>query len=209
MKMTRVGYLFAAVMAMLVASVAQADSGTERLNKFMKKARTVEATFTQEVVSEQGQIIQTALGKFYLKRPGKFRWEYTSPTPQLIVGDGKKLWVYDKDLEQVTVKPIKQALGSSPAAILMRKHDLNDDYLVLERSPREGMLWVDLRPKKKGGDFKRILIGLDNIGVQAMDLYDQFGQITMIRFQESTYNKPLKDSLFRFTPPPGADVIGN
>ncbi len=204
----QVGF-FSTMAAMLLAStVALAESGTERLNKFMKKAKTVEATFTQEVVSEQGQIIQTALGKFYLKRPGKFRWEYQSPTPQLIVGDGKKLWVYDKDLEQVTVKPMKKALGSSPAAILMRKHDLNDDYLVLERSPREGMLWVDLRPKKKNGDFKRILIGLDDIGVQAMDLYDQFGQITMIRFQESDYNKPLKDSLFKFKPPAGADVIG-
>lgn len=204
-----VGYVLTLAILGLGAMVAQADTGTERLNKFMKKAKTVEATFTQEVVSEQGKITQTAIGKFYLKRPGKFRWEYQSPNPQLIVGDGKKLWVYDKELEQVTVKPMKQALGSSPASILMRQRNLNDDFIVLERSPREGMLWVDLRPKKKNGDFKRILIGLDEIGVQAMDLYDQFGQITMIRFQESSYNKPLKNSLFKFTPPPGADVIGN
>ncbi len=205
----QVGYVVTLAMLALGAVVAQADTGTQRLDKFMKKAKTVEATFTQEVVSEQGKIMQTALGKFHLKRPGKFRWEYQSPNPQLIVGDGKKLWVYDKELEQVTVKPMKQALGSSPAGILMRQRDLNDDFIVLERSPREGMLWVDLRPKKKSGDFKRILIGLDDIGVQAMDLYDQFGQITMIRFQESSYNKPLKGSLFKFTPPPGADVIGN
>ncbi len=205
----QVGYVVTLAMLAFGAVVAQADTGTQRLDKFMKKAKTVEATFTQEVVSEQGKIIQTAIGKFYLKRPGKFRWEYQSPNPQLIVGDGKKLWVYDKELEQVTVKPMKKALGSSPAGILMRQRDLNDDFIVLERSPREGMLWVDLRPKKKSGDFKRILIGLDDIGVQAMDLYDQFGQITMIRFQESSYNKPLKNSLFKFTPPPGADVIGN
>ncbi len=207
--MKRMGCLVAAMALMVGTTVAFADSGTERLNKFMKKAKTVNATFTQEVVSEQGRIMQTAYGKFYLQRPGKFRWEYQSPTPQVIVADGKKLWVYDKDLDQVTVKPLKQALGSSPASILMRQHDLNKDYLVLEKSPREGMLWVDLRPKKKQGDFKRILIGLDDVGVQAMDLYDQFGQITMIRFQESSYNKPVSKKLFRFTPPPGADVIGN
>ena len=207
--MKQVGKVIVMTMLALGAAAVQADTGTERLNKFMKKAKTLEATFTQEVVSEQGQIMRTAIGKFYLKRPGKFRWEYQSPNPQLIVGDGKKLWVYDKDLEQVTVKPMKQALGSSPAGILMRQRDLNDDFIVLERSPREGMLWVDLRPKKKNSDFKRILIGLDDIGVQAMDLYDQFGQITMIRFQESSYNKALKGSLFKFTPPPGADVIGN
>lgn len=116
-----VGYVLTLAILGLGAMVAQADTGTERLNKFMKKAKTVEATFTQEVVSEQGKITQTAIGKFYLKRPGKFRWEYQSPNPQLIVGDGKKLWVYDKELEQVTVKPMKQALGSSPASILDRK----------------------------------------------------------------------------------------
>lgn len=209
MKKLRVGILVVVAMLALSATLAQAESATERLDKFMKKAKTVEATFTQEVVSEQGKITQTAYGKFYLKRPGKFRWEYESPNPQLIIGDGKKLWVYDKDLEQVTVKPMKKALGSSPAALLMRNQNLHNEFVVLERSPREGMLWVDLRPKKKNGDFKRILIGLDDVGVQAMDLYDNFGQITMIRFQQSSYNKPLKDSLFKFTPPPGADVIGN
>ena len=194
---------------LLVTGAVQAETGTARLQHFMANVKTLDATFTQEVVSEQGQIAQTAYGKFLLKRPGKFRWQYEAPSPQLIVSDGRNLWIHDVELEQVTVKPISSGLGATPAAILLQKHDLNRDYLVLERPAREGLAWVDLRPKNKSGDFKRILIGLDDQGIQAMDLYDQFGQITMIRFQESEVNQSIPGSKFKFTPPPGADVIGN
>ncbi len=194
--------------AVTVHSAVFAQSGTEMLNSFMRKAKTLEATFTQEVLSEKGMIVQTSYGKFYLSRPGKFRWVYESPTPQEIISDGKKLWVYDKDLEQVTVKPLRQALGNSPAAILTQQHDFTKDYLVLEKSPREGLQWVDLRPKRKDSEFKRILIGLDRDGIQAMDLYDHLGQITMIRFQKSAYNVAVSPKYFRFKPPAGADVIG-
>lgn len=188
--------------------LASAQTGTDLLNSFMKSAKTLEATFTQEVLTEKGVITQTSYGQFYLSRPGKFRWSYESPTPQEIISDGKKLWVYDKDLAQVTVKPLKAALGSSPAAILTQKDGLNDDFIVLEKSAREGLQWVDLRPKKKDVEFTKILVGLDQDGVQAMDLYDNFGQITMIRFQEAAYNVEVSPSSFEFTPPKDVDVIG-
>lgn len=205
MKMT---YLTAGLL-MLVSSVANAASGTEFLNNFMTKVKTLDAVFTQEVINEQGQITQTSYGEFKLKRPGKFLWEYQSPAPQKIVSDGKNMWIYDVELEQVTVKPITAALGSSPAAILTHQADLSKTYTILEKPPREGLQWVDMRPKNKQGDFLKILVGLDDAGVQAMDLYDQFGQVTMIRFRESDFNVPIKTSVFGFRPPAGVDVIGN
>ena len=206
--MKKLNGLLVGMVLVLFAASAHAVSGTEYLNHFMKKVKTVKAVFTQEVVNEQGQITQTSYGEFRLKRPGKFLWKYESPSPQKIVSDGRNMWIYDVELEQVTVKPLSQALGSSPAAILTNATDLSKRYVVLEKSPREGLQWVELRPKDKQGDFIKIEVGLDDAGVQAMDLYDQFGRMTMIRFQESSFDVPLSQSQFRFVPPKGVDVIG-
>ena len=143
-----------------------------------------------------------------LSRPGKFRWEYQEPTPQEIVSDGRSLWIYDKELEQVTVKPVTEVIGVSPAAILMHQRDLSKDYQILEEPAREGFDWVVLNPFDKNGDFIKILIGLNAEGIQAMDLYDQFGQITQIRFQQPQFNTSINGENFQFTPPAGVDVIG-
>jgi outer membrane lipoprotein carrier protein len=194
---------------LVLAVTGQAEeTGAQRLQEFMQSTQSLDATFTQEVVEEGGKISQTAFGKFYLQRPGKFRWEYQEPSPQQIIADGKKLWIYDIDLEQVSVRPLQAALGRSPAAILMTDGDLTKDYKIQEQPAREGMNWVGLTPKNAEGDFKQISIGLDPEGVQAMDLYDQYGRVTMIRFQESTYGKTIAASTFQFTPPEGVDVIG-
>ena len=205
--MNKLNSLLAGVLVMFATS-AHAVSGTEYLNHFMKKVKTVKAVFTQEVVNEQGQITQTSYGKFRLKRPGKFLWEYESPSPQKIVSDGRNMWIYDVELEQVTVKPLSRALGSSPAAILTNAADLSKRYVILEKPAREGLQWVELHPKDKQGDFLKVEVGLDDAGVQAMDLYDQFGQMTMIRFRESDFDVPLRNALFQFVPPKGVDVIG-
>ncbi len=193
---------------LLFASSAHAVSGTEYLNHFMNKVKSLKAVFTQEVVSDQGKITQTSYGAFRLLRPGRFVWEYESPAPQKIISDGKNMWIYDIELEQVTVKPLSQALGASPAAILTNPKSLSKRYTVLEKPPREGLQWVELLPKDKQGDFLKVEVGLDDAGVQAMDLYDQFGQLTVIRFRESEYGVPLSPSIFQFVPPKGVDVIG-
>ena len=193
---------------LLFASSAHAVSGTEYLNHFMNKVKSLKAVFTQEVVSDQGKITQTSYGAFRLLRPGRFFWEYESPAPQKIISDGKNMWIYDIELEQVTVKPLSQALGASPAAILTNPKSLSKRYTVLEKPPREGLQWVELLPKDKQGDFLKVEVGLDDAGVQAMDLYDQFGQLTVIRFRESEYGVPLSPSIFQFVPPKGVDVIG-
>lgn len=198
--------------AMLLAGHAQAvdktSTGIERFDIFLKQVKTLEAFFTQEVVTEKGQIGQTSTGLIKLSRPGKFNWEYASPVPQKIISDGKKVWIYDIQLEQVTVKPITAALGSSPAAVLTSGRDIKKDFHIAEVAPRENMKWVELRPKAADTDFNRILVGMDDLGVQGMDLFDQFGRRTMIRFQESRVNGPIPSGNFSFVPPAGVDVIG-
>ena len=204
--MTR--YLFSGFILFLLVFNAQAESGIQRLNHFMESVETLETAFTQEVMSEKGETIQSSQGRFMLSRPGKFRWEYQQPTPQEIISDGKSLWIYDKELEQVTVKPLDEVLGASPAAILMQHRDLSKDYQIVEKPTREDLAWVLLTPLNKNGDFTQIFIGLNAKGVLAMDLRDQFGQTTKIRFQQSQFNTSINGENFEFTPPAGVDVIG-
>lgn len=203
------GILIALVVSLNTAyAVSKNDSGMVRFNAFMKDVKTLEAFFTQEVVSENGQIGKMTTGTLKLSRPGKFHWEYVNPVPQQIISDGKKVWVYDEQLEQVTIKPISAALGASPAAILTSSRDIQKDFNVKELPARENMKWVELRPKSSETDFDRILVGMDDLGIQGMDLYDQFGRRTMIRFQESRVNQPIPGNFFDFVPPAGTDVIG-
>ena len=201
-------YKFCGLILLLFVASVQAESGTKRLNHFMQNVQTLDTAFTQEVVSDKGEITQTSHGQFKLSRPGKFRWEYEEPTPQEIISDGMSLWIYDKELEQVTVKPLNDVIGVSPAAILMQQRDLSKDYEILEKPTQEGLDWVVLNPLDKNGDFIQILIGLNDKGIQAMDLHDQFGQITKIRFQQSQFNTSINGENFKFTPPAGVDVIG-
>jgi len=204
--MTR--YLFSGFILFLLVFNVQAESGIQRLNHFMESVETLETAFTQEVTSEKGDIIQRSQGRFMLSRPGKFHWEYQQPTPQEIISDGKSLWIYDIELEQVTVKPLDEVLGTSPAAILMQHRDLSKDYQIVEKPTREDLEWVLLTPLNKNGDFTQIFIGLNAKGVEAMDLHDQFGQTTKIRFQQSQFNTSIDGENFEFTPPAGVDVIG-
>lgn len=185
-----------------------AESGKQRLEKFINQVDTFEAIFTQEIVSEDGNVSPASSGKVLLSRPGRFSWEYEKPYPQKIIADGKNVWIYDKDLEQVTVKPLGDALSATPVALLTQKGNLIKNFELMEQASRESLSWVELKPKTLDTDFQRILIGLDHEGIKGMDLYDQFGQITVIRFHEAKYNTKIPSSQFKFTPPDGVDVIG-
>ncbi len=188
---------------------AAEDTGVARLQKFLNDTSSFEALFTQEVVSEKGDITQSATGRIQLARPGQFRWDYIKPASQEIVCDGKTVWFYDTELKQVTVKKLDEAIGNTPAAILTQGRDLTRDFSLSERPGREGLKWVELKPKKANTDFNRVLIGLDDTGIQGMDLYDQFGQITVIRFVDATNNPNIPLERFKFTPPEGVDVVGS
>jgi outer membrane lipoprotein carrier protein len=140
-------------------------------------------------------------------RPGKFRWEYEKPYEQLIVGDGSRLWVYDKDLNQVSVRKLDKALGDSPAALLAGSNEIEKIYILTNLGNQEGLDWLEAVPKSKENAFERIRLGFSQSGLETMELRDQFGQVTVIKFASIERNPKLSPELFKFVPPKGADVI--
>ncbi|MGH8509626.1 MAG: outer membrane lipoprotein chaperone LolA, partial [Gammaproteobacteria bacterium] len=177
------------------------------LSRYLDGLITLKAAFDQELIDENGVTRERSHGTFYLHRPGKFRWEYDRPYQQSIVGDGKRVWIYDKDLEQVTVKPLGTALGSTPALLLGGKVDPSEEFIITERSGQGGIRVLDLKPKRDEGQYTGIQLGFETSTLRLMELRDNFGQTTRIRFLTQNRNAAIEPSLFVFTPPPGVDVI--
>lgn len=191
----------------LVASTAASAAGTERLKSFVKSTRTATALFTQGVFDKQGRRLQEASGVMYLSRPGRFRWEYDRPSEQLILGDGERLWIYDKELNQVTVRKLDQALGSTPAALLAGSDAIERDFNLADIGSHDGLDWLEATPKTREGGFSAVRLGFGEKTLERMELTDNFGQTTVIRFASLQTNAQFSSELFRFTPPAGADVI--
>ncbi len=177
------------------------------LSRYLEGLTTLKAAFQQELIDESGVTRERSHGTFYLHRPGKFRWEYDRPYQQSIVGDGQRVWIYDKDLEQVTVKPVGTALGSTPALLLGGKVDLKEEFVVTERGEQGGISVLHLKPKRDEGQYTGIRLGFEGSMLRMMELRDNFGQTTRIRFVTQNRNAAIDPSLFVFTPPPGVDVI--
>ena len=203
--------------AILIAgsvSVAWAD-GLKSLESFMKNTQAGKADFTQSVTSppKAGQEARTKVssGSFEFQRPGKFKFNYTKPFEQLIVADGKTLWLYDADLNQVTERAQAQALGSTPAAILTTATSLKAlqaDFGLGNQPDSEGLEWVLASPKQKGGQLKTVRIGFTPEGqLAALDIEDSFGQRSVMQFKNLQAQASLPASTFHFTAPKGADVL--
>lgn len=193
----------------LAALAGAAHAGAvDQLKAFAESTRSARADFDQTVTGKSGRKPQASAGQMMFARPGKFRWVYEKPYPQLLVGDGRKLWVYDPDLRQVSVKSIGQALGSSPAALLAGDNALEKNFHLAEGGSRDGLDWVEARPKNPDGGFERMRIGLAGTDLRAMEIMDNFGQTTLILFSAFERNPQLSPELFRFVPPKGADVVG-
>ena len=205
------------ITAILIAgsvSTAWAD-GLKSLESFMKNTRAGKAEFTQTVTSppKAGQEARSKVssGSFEFQRPGKFRFNYTKPFEQLIVADGKTLWLYDADLNQVTERAQAQALGSTPAAILTSATDLKAlkaDFDLSAEPDSEGLEWVMASPKHKGGQLKSVRVGFTPEGqLAALSIEDSFGQHSLMKFQSLQAQTSLPASTFQFTVPKGADVL--
>ena len=142
-------------------------------------------------------------------RPGKFRWVYQKPYEQLIVGDGEKFWLHDVELNQVTVKKLDAALGSSPAALLSGNNEIERSFVLKDTGERDGLEWLQALPKAKDTSFEKILMAFNaQSDLVVMELYDAFGQKTVLRFSNMQRNPQLATQLFKFVPPKGADVLG-
>jgi outer membrane lipoprotein carrier protein len=182
--------------------------GVDRLREFVDGAKTLRAQFSQTVLDRAGKVTNESSGTMQFSRPGKFRWEYTKPYPQLIVGDGQKLWIWDSDLNQVTVKKLSESLGSSPAALLAGSNEIERSFTLIDGGDKDGLDWLQAQPKDRDTTFESIRMGFSDAGLQVMELIDSFGQKTVIRFAKVEKNPKLAAGLFKFSPPKDADVVG-
>ena len=194
------------ILLCLLPGLASA-AATDALKVFLTQTQTVKARFAQMVLDKNGKQLQQAQGVMQFSRPGKFRWDYQKPYEQVIVGDGSKLWIFDKDLNQVTIRKLDRALGSSPAALLSGSNDLERDFKLSNLGVDKGLDWLEALPKSRETVFERVRMGFGKSGLEAMELRDQFGQTTVITFADVERNPRIAIDVFRFTPPQGADVI--
>ena len=184
-----------------------AEAPVDKLKSILGATQSMSAGFTQVVIDEKGIIGQESGGLFLVQRPGKFRWEYQTPYQQMIVSNGEKVWFYDVDLEQVTIKKIIGSIGSTPALLLSGQVDIDQNYLLEDLGARDGLVWVKLVPKSEESTFKYILIGMENQRLNTMELSDNFGQLTRIYFSGIKINTEIDPKEFRLEPPPGVDVF--
>ena len=191
----------------VLATVAQA-SGLDQLHAFLEGTRTARGTFQQTVTNAQRRTTQTTSGTFAFLRPGKFRWTYDKPFDQLIVADGASVWIYDKDLNQVVTRKLDAALGATPAALLAGDNALERNFDLTAGAQAGELEYVEATPRSAESQFKRIRLGFRDNLPRAMTLTDAFGQTTELTFTTIERNPSLAGDLFRFTPPPGADVVG-
>jgi outer membrane lipoprotein carrier protein len=207
------------VLALLVASFAAgasfsggalaAQSTPTALDRYFDGLSTLRATFTQSVKDVKGKEVERTNGTLVVQRPGKFRWE-TGPkgAGQLVVADGRNVWFFDRDLEQVTVKPADTALSSTPAMLLSSTSNLRDSFSLTPAGMREGLDWVLVEPLRNDADFRRALFGFGKDGLRKMIIDDRLGQTAIVELASVTRNGPVQPEEVSFTPPQGADVIG-
>lgn len=181
----------------------------DSLKSFLSDVKSAKAQFKQIVLDKKMTSVQETSGTMLFSRPGKFRWVYEQPYEQLIVGDGAKLWMYDVDLKQVTVKPMDSALGSSPAALLAGNNEIEKYFVLKDIGKRGTMEWLEATSKDKESTFESMRMGFSAKGLEVMELRDHFGQTTVIRFSGMERNPKLAPELFKFVAPKGVDVVGD
>lgn len=184
-------------------------SGRESLDAFTKGLKGLEGQFSQQVFDSKGKRKESSSGRVALSAPRLFRWEYLKPYPQLIVADGKKVWVYDPDLKQVSVRAQGEEEQNSPLAALIDPQRLDRDFNVKNADPKDGLEWLELTPKQdENAGFQNARLGFDKRGLARMQILDALGQRTEISFTGWKRNPAFSAKTFRFTPPKGADVVG-
>ena len=202
--------LFAAVLVgIALAAPGAGAADLERLRAFVRDTQTARAQFTQTVADKGGRVTQSAQGEFLLARPGKFRWSVQKPYKQLLVGDGQRVWIFDEDLNQVIVRRLGDALGATPAALLSGNQDVERAFTWNDLPAADGLDWLSATPIAQETTFAQIKLGFDAKGLAALELLDAFGQRSVVRFSNFERNPKFAADTFTFTPPKGADVIGD
>ncbi|MGH8177287.1 MAG: outer membrane lipoprotein chaperone LolA [Steroidobacter sp.] len=216
MKVFRIpGFIGASALLLINATTYAAtaasdvEAGRQRIEKFLDGLQGLQAQFEQVLTDRNGQVVDQARGVLAVRRPDRFRWDYREPYEQVIVADGARVWLYDSDLEQVTVRKLDDTLSATPAMLLSGQGNLEDNFTVTQVQQDGAVQWVRMEPKRDDTDFKWVRLGFDGAVLKYMQLADKLGQTTRLEFMQLERNPPLDPSRFTFTVPPGADVIGD
>ena len=199
--------MLGAIAALALLPASAFAGGLEQLKAFVDGTRSGRSSF-QQVVTGKDRRERTSTGTFYFQRPGRFRWSYDKPVEQLIVGDGTKLWIFDRDLNQVIVRAQAAALGGRPAALLAGDNALERNFTLSDAGTADGLAMVEARPKSPDAGLQRVRLGFRDNLPRRMELVDAFGNTTLLTFDRFERNPTLEPALFAFVPPSGADVVG-
>lgn len=201
------------LMALGFWSATAFAGGIERLQQFSRTTQSLRADFVQTVMPRAGRTPKQSSGRMALSKPGKFRWQIEKPYPQLMVGDGKTVWMYDPDLKQATRRRMDQTFGSTPAAFLAGGQSLDKTFTVRELGPEDGVQagleWVEAVPRNSDGGFARMRLGFVGDELRMLEMLDNFGQTTRLNFLHIERNPAIAAEQFRFVPPAGVDVLGD
>ncbi|MDZ5461314.1 outer membrane lipoprotein chaperone LolA [Azohydromonas lata] len=197
--------LATAALLLAAAGAARADA-LESLRDFVREAKTGRAAFTQTVTSPDGAKKKASSGNFEFSRPNRFRFEYLKPYEQLIVGDGQKVWIFDADLQQASSRPLAQALGSTPAALLAGG-SLDKDFNLSNLPASQGLEWVQALPRDKESAFQSLRVGFKGRALAAIEIVDSFGQHSRLDFNDLATNVSVAPEDFKFVPPKGVAVV--
>lgn len=194
---------------LFAAGNAPAAGDADRLEAFLNGLSTLEADFHQSLYDENLNELEQSRGAFLLSRPDRFRWDYRQPEAQLIVADGEKVWIYDRDLAQVTVRKLGTALGATPATLLSSDAPVETNFEVSALNPSGGLDWIGLKPRLSDTGFAYIRLGFRGNALELMELIDNFGQLTRVEFKNVKRNTRIDPASFKFEPPKGVDIIGD
>ena len=200
--------LLCGVYPAFAAGTAAARGPAATVERYLSKLSTWSADFDQRIDDESGKTLRSASGHLYLQRPGKFRWDYQKPAEQLVLADGKKLWFYDKDLQQANVRDMDAALANTPATLLAGGAAIGSQFEISALPASEGLEWFQLIPKHPDSDFQAVRVAFAKGELVRMLLADKLNQVTSLKFSAARRNVALPADQFSFTPPPGVDVIG-
>jgi outer membrane lipoprotein carrier protein len=196
------------MMLIVMGAATTRATPTSDVEKYLNGLATWSADFTQTIDDGHGNVMRSAAGKLSLQKPGKFRWDYSQPSEQLILADGKQIWFYDKDLQQANVRGMDASLANTPAVLLSGSGSIGDQFDVTAMPASGGLEWYQLIPKHQDTDFQLVRIGFNKGELASMFLADKLNQVTQLTFTNPKRNAKFAPDLFSFVPPPGVDVIG-
>jgi outer membrane lipoprotein carrier protein len=208
--MKQIKKLSLSILLLLICTTSNAKNGQESLESHLQKHKQLSGQFTQVISSDTSSHTQSSTGEFWVKKPNKFRWNYSTPYVQKIISNGNKIWIYDEDLEQVSIKDSNASIDASPLSIILGGSSVHQYFSIMEftnKEDKEDLQWLRLDPKTDSTGFEYISVGFKSGTLTRMNLKDNFGQTTQLLFTNLAIHTPIGDDTFEFQPPEGSDIF--